>query len=518
MHRSPGFHAAIALLAPWLAGCDGATEPPTAAVRLVAATAFASAGTVGTELVPAPIVRALDADGRRVAGVAVTFEVGVGAGSIAQSAVETDADGLAGVGRWTLGTRAGAQTLTARSPGFADVVFTAAAAPGPVAMVVARSGNGMIVPAGAALGAPLRARVTDAYDNGIAGVPVTFTVTSGGGSIAPGPVLTDAAGEAVSEVWTLGPAAGEQQVLAACETASATFSAFAITPTSGLSGRLAFVSEADGNADIYAVNADGTELARLTADPAEDLQPAWEPGSRISFVRRTARESRIFSMAPDGSDVQGPMVDPTFVEDPAVSPDGLVLAYSSNADVRSINRRTGVISVLAEGTGYDAQPAWSPDGRQLAFVSDRVAYDFLLDIYTMNADGTGQVRLTNDTPGGSWNYYLHPTWSPDGTRIAYVVGSSTSPLTRVMRWTVAVMDRNGSAERALASAGYIGNAPLFSPGSVAWSPDGRGIAFSFAECDGSTATGCTTRSVKYVSLDGGAAITLIPSGHSPAWR
>lgn len=535
MHRPPGFRISgiiILILALSTGSCDGATEPspseqspseppPVAvpvAARLIAATATSSAGTVGTELLPTPVVRATDAGGLAMARVPVTFQVGDDGGRITTTVATTNADGLASVGHWTLGPIAKAQTVTARATGVADVVFTATAAAGPVAQVHALSGGNQIGLPGEPLGTVLRVRVTDAFGNGIVGAPVTFTVTAGGGTIASESVAADSAGEAISGVWTLGPDSGSQQVRARSGTLSTVFSAFAIQPSSDLTGRLAFVSEFGGNSDIYTMNADGTGFQRLTTDPGADLQPAWAPaGDRLAFAATRNGSIGIYFMNADGSNVTGPIPSETYSMEPSWSPgaNAAQLAYvsledGSGDDVVSIDTSTGAVSVLSAYPGYDGQPSWSPDGQRLAFVSDRDAYDFVFDIYTMNADGTGQQRITQgfDLGARGMRYYLHPTWSPDGTLIAFVWGEFLTPT--LMRFHVAIMSPDGSGVRDLAWAGDIASSSLLDPGSLAWSPDGRNIAFTFAAK--------SNRSVKYVSLTGGEAVTLIPNGHSPSWR
>ena len=86
--------------------------------------------------------------------------------------------------------------------------------------------------------------------------------------------------------------------------------------------------------------------------------------------------------------------------------------------------------------GTDLTPAWSPDGSRIAFVSDRDGDD---EIYVMNADGSGQIRLTTSAGLDLW-----PAWSPDGSQIAFdshrdgniqiyvmnVDGSGQMPITR----------------------------------------------------------------------------------------
>jgi hypothetical protein len=521
MHRPPGFQIiATVILALGTASCDGATEPspsapPPVAAQLTAATEKLPAGTVGTELLPTPVVRATDAAGRALAGVPVTFEVG-GGGQIAVSTATTGADGLASVSRWTLGHIAQAQTVTALTAGVAPVVFTATAAAGPAAQVHASSGGNQFAPPDAPLSRVLEVRVTDAFDNGIAGAPVTFTVTAGGGSIASAPTATDSAGVATSGAWTLGGDPGAQQVRARSGTLSTVFSAFALQPIPGLQGRLAFVSEVSGNSDIYTMNADGTELQQLTADSREDDQPAWAPaGDQLAFVSDRAGQRQIYFMNADGSNITGPIPGGTTSTDPSWSPDANTaqLAYASFGEIASIDTRTGVSSVLAADTanvGYYVQPSLSPDGQRLAFVNEIEEFNFVaFDIYTMNADGTGQASITHGIEfGTNLRPSMHPTWSPDGTLIAFVRGEYLTET--AMRFHVAVMAPDGSGARDLAWAGDVGSFADPDPGSLAWSPDGRNIAFTF--------TDRSSRSVKLVPLAGGEAITLIPYGHSPSWR
>ncbi|MGH2526351.1 MAG: TolB family protein, partial [Actinomycetota bacterium] len=83
-------------------------------------------------------------------------------------------------------------------------------------------------------------------------------------------------------------------------------------------------------------------------------------------------------------------------------------------------------------------------------------------IYVMNANGTGQIRLTNNTDSD-----LAPTWSPDGTKIAFTVHSGSS-------WDVYVVNADGTGQVALA------NSPLDEMGPE-WSPDGSLVAYSAAE-------------------------------------
>ncbi|WP_408898507.1 putative Ig domain-containing protein [Nocardioides sp. R1-1] len=112
---------------------------------------------------------------------------------------------------------------------------------------------------------------------------------------------------------------------------------------------------------------------------------------------------------------------------------------------------------LTENSHISWQPTWSPDGTRIAFASER---DGDSEIYVMNADGTGQTRLT-DTP--SVDYY--PSWSPDGTKIAFASGRDF--------WAsndIYVMNADGTGQTRLTTNSSLDDMP-------SWSPDGTKIAF-----------------------------------------
>jgi Tol biopolymer transport system component len=198
-----------------------------------------------------------------------------------------------------------------------------------------------------------------------------------------------------------------------------------------------------------------------------------------------------------------------------------------NGDYRiSAVDKAGETVFLTAQPGFEGQPSWSPDGRRLAFVTDWVFYDFVFDLYTMNVDGTSQTRRTDSW--GLWPtlfHYLHPVWSPDGSKIAFVYGrivDNGNFLTSAMHFTVAIMSADGVFIKDLASAGdiYIPYGELLlDPGSLTWSPDGRGIAYTFiGVCEPSLGIDCSMmRSLNYVSLDGSQQFRIVSNAHSPSW-
>ena len=512
------------LIGVWAGACDdGTAPPPPAEVRVEAITATVLTGTVGSEVQPAPVVRATDENHRPLGGVVITFEV-AGDGSIASSTVITNADGEAGVGTWTLGPLPRIQTLTAGAGGRADVTFTASAAAGPLAGLTPVSGDNQIVDAGEALDRPLVVRAVDAFGNSLAGIPVAFAVTAGGGTLEGAEVVTGPDGLAASGVWTLGAEFGVQTATASSGPAQGTFRAHALPPPGPLQGRIAFASLADPYLDVATVNADGSGFTRLNT-PGFDLQVAWSPdGSQLVVTNDDqATGVALYTMTPEGTS-RSRVTDGPRDLDPAWSPDNAAIAFSTlrggTAQIVTLNTVSGRETVLVDDPGYNGQPAWSPDGRKIAFVSEWGAVDFALDIFTVNADGTGRTQLTygtrNATPAQA-KYYQHPTWSPDGSLIAVVVGSPIRP--GDMRYSVGLMSPDGALLNDLTWAGDMDPSTVSDPGSLAWSPDGRVIAYSFIDCDLVTHLGCSReRSVRYVSLDGRQEGTIVTNAHSPSWR
>ena len=126
-----------------------------------------------------------------------------------------------------------------------------------------------------------------------------------------------------------------------------------------------------------------------------------------------------------------------------------------NHDVYTINANGSARTRLTSHPARDIDPAWSPDGKRIAFSSDR---EGLFDIYLMDADGGNVSRLTTEG-GNRW-----PTWSPDGGRIAYThMVADTS--------RIHVVNVDGSGVANLSGVHHRDLAP-------AWSPDGGSIAFS----------------------------------------
>ncbi len=166
--------------------------------------------TVNTLVATPPSVIVRDQLNNPVAGVSVTFAVGVGGGAVTLPTAMTDVNGIATVGSWRLGTVAGTNnnTMTATSAGLtgSPVTFTASATAGPATQMALNAGNNQTDTVNSTVTIPPSVIVRDAFSNPVPNRSVTFTVTAGGGSVTS-PVLTDANGIAATG-WTLGTVAG----------------------------------------------------------------------------------------------------------------------------------------------------------------------------------------------------------------------------------------------------------------------------------------------------------------------
>ena len=183
------------------------------------------------------------------------------------------------------------------------------------------------------------------------------------------------------------------------------------------SSRIAFMSDRDGNLEIYAMEPDGSGQVRLTTSSGPDEAPDWSPDRRrIAFHSERDGNAEIYVMNADGSGQTRVTNHPATDRNPTWSPDGTKLAFESfrdgNREVYVMNVDGSNVRRLTTNPALDFDPSWSPDGGRIAFASNRDADNY--EIYVMNADGTGQTRLTND-PVVEFN----PAWSPDGRRIAF---------------------------------------------------------------------------------------------------
>ena len=231
-----------------------ATAIPAAASQLALSAGDGQSATVGTAVPVVPAAKVTDQFGNPVAGVAVTFAVATGGGSLTGGGTITNASGIATVGSWTLGTAAGANTITATAPGLvgSPLTFTATGIAGAATQIALTAGNGQSATVNTAVAIAPSVIVKDQFNNPVAGVAVTFAVATGGGTVNPTtPVLTGAGGIATVTSWTLGTAVGANSLTATATGLTGSPLTFTATATNAPASQIAVNA---GNAQSATVN------------------------------------------------------------------------------------------------------------------------------------------------------------------------------------------------------------------------------------------------------------------------
>jgi Tol biopolymer transport system component len=269
-----------------------------------------------------------------------------------------------------------------------------------------------------------------------------------GGSIAgtrrhPGTIAFTVNRSGWGEIWVMDPDGSDRMRLTALARPQ-TDASGNTSPAWSPDGRfIAFASSGEAiredqrDVEIYTMRADGSERRRLTNDHVLDGTPAWSPdGKRIAFahipgagtetvsprgvievITANGRQRTQLTRHPDTG---GIVMD----SQPAWSPDGRLIAFTRTTFGNS-QARSGVYAIEPSGRGEHllikgaTDPAWSPNGRSIAFTSIRNRNGKTCfqdcEIYVARSDGTGLRRLTRDQAADGF-----PAWAPDSRRIAFV--------------------------------------------------------------------------------------------------
>jgi len=300
----------------------------------------------------------------------------------------------------------------------------------------------------------------------------------------------------------------------------------------GGNGKIAFISNRDGSNDIRTMNPDGSGATKLTNDGGVDSAPVWSPdGQRLVYQ---GVDDRIWVINADGTGAME--LTPTGCEaGPTWSPDGQRIAFYGDLDhaCESSDLAIDIWVMNADGTGATrltggvpaqesySDPAWSPDGQKIAFHADAFigtgADGGYGQLYTMNPDGSEVTQLTfhNHLQDPDPIYPQYPSWSPDGSRIAFDAEDSPADPGSTDAEQIWVVNADGSGKTRLTD----NQAPTFYD-LAAWSPDGQRIAFQ-CQFDQGVPGPTTDAEICTMNADGSGLVQLTDNSAydgQPNWQ
>ena len=333
------------------------------------------------------------------------------------------------------------------------------------------SGNTQAAPVNTQLPAPLHVQVVNSAGKPVPAFVVDFVVTSGGGHVFGGAEETDTRGNAY-EIWTLGPRLGPQTIdVRAVDPFTGVPNTFGHFTATGLPPHAIPVVVHDG-LGLAMMNADGTDTVQITscASCASDVLPALSPDhGHVVFVGRRTGLTPVVSIATITGTVLHTLVGGSDVspdQNPSYSPDASRIVATASRGAPSngtyllvydtAGKQVANLGGPIAGCGCDRNASFSADGAKLVFESTRGGAG--PEIYTINflAGALDEASITRLTYGGG----SQPSWSPDGSRIAFTRNGDTY-----------VMDPDGNNVHALTTGGH-------GLGWVTWSPDGQLIGGS----------------------------------------
>ena len=223
--------------------------------------------------------------------------------------------------------------------------------------------------------------------------------------------------------------------------------------------RLATITALNGKGQLFIMNADGSGALQVTHDEADYDDPAWSPDGRwIALTSLTAKDERIVIVHPDGdgleplSPVSVRAIHPSWSADSTrilyCTDDDLAPPRKNDSDIVSIDIATRQSRVLITG-GVNTYPVLSPDSTRIAF--RRMIGEMNSEVFVADADGTNAHNITNHPAFDGW-----PAWSPDGKSIAFASNRASS-------YQIYTMDPTGGNVKLVANTEGRATAPTWAP-------------------------------------------------------
>ena len=261
--------------------------------------------------------------------------------------------------------------------------------------------------------------------------------------------------------------------------------------------RVAFISTRSGRfKELYVMNLDGSDLRQLTRNQTINLSPSWAPDAKsLVFTSFKEGHPKLYEMDVLSGRERLVPTGPGMVMGASFSPSGREVAVTrsggkGDSEIVLVSLDGGVTGRLTEGQTINVSPSFSPNGSQIAFCSGRTGSP---QIYVMGTGG-GQARRV--TSRGSYN--TQPVWSPKGDKIAYT-GRVDG------RFQIFVVGADGGDPTQITSSRGDNVDPT-------WSPDGRYLIFSSTRAGKAQLYFSDARGVRQRQLN-----TSPGSDTSPAW-
>jgi len=247
-------------------------------------------------------------------------------------------------------------------------------------------------------------------------------------------------------------------------------------------------------------------VALLVAAPSKAAFPG--ANGKIAFERCGTVECAIWTMNPDGTNLVRLSQPGNRDEEPAFTADGRQLAFSHTPDeggagiMLAAPDLSGATLLTSNGGSdgsfsQDSSPAFSPDGKTLVFARNSIS-TFTMTIWSVSSSGGEPKQLTDE--GQTFRFDASPVFSPDGTKIAFAVGSFGSPIGPLGE--LDIMDADGSNRTAFVPSGS---------GEPDFTPDGSKLVFTQC-CDANHNNKIVVASVSDASTV--TPITIPDANHS----